>query len=693
MTPGGIDHEGSATGPSESETSAWFEQNFDPILKLDLEGGLEAINPACVALLGGRLSALGVRRLADLLVEHQQSALDQQWSRWLDGISGDWETELRTREGEPRSVRIRAWLERSGGSEPSRMLVLIRDLTKDLRAAARWRRSEERFDSLFHFAGDAILIHDLAGPILDANPRASEMLGSTVCELRQRQILDFAPASTRRLMRGAMEQLEKLGSYRFEADLVRSTGEGMAVAVSSSLLSLDGRQVVQSHLRDISRHRNAEHLLQRAYFNDPLTGLPNRTWLEDRLAVSIDRAQRRSDEGFILMLLGLDRFQTVNDGLGRRVGDQILVEVAARLSRTVGDGDAVARVGSDEFAVIMPRSTGLIRAREAADALQETVAEPLDLEDRKLVVTTSVGIVQCRDSYRRAEDCLRDAGSALMEAKADGVQGQKVFTKAMWNRALRRLDLEQALRRAVQEDQLRLYFQPIVDMRTGKIRELECLVRWQHPERGIVPPMEFLPLAEETGLIMALDQWVLGEAARANRRFRDRLAALAPDALAVNVSSGGFCRLELVGLVDEVLRENRLSGRYLKVEVTESAMIGEIALAAEVLGRLQERGVQVCLDDFGTGYASLGYLHRFPVSTLKIDRSFVSGPSRGSKIIEAVVLMGHNLGMKITAEGIETADDLARVRALGCEMGQGYLFSRPLDEASIIELLAQDPTW
>ena len=677
---------------SKQAAPVWFEQSFDPMLRLDQEGGLKAINPAGERLLGGSLGDLGISRFVELLVENRRHELPRHWARWIEGKAGDWETELRARTGENRSVRIRAWLQDAGSSD-SRVLVLIRDLTEDLRAAARWRRSEERLDSLFHFAGDAILIHDLDGPILDANPRASELLGSSIAELRQRQLLDFAPASARRVMRGAMEQLEKLGSYRFEADMVRSNGEGLAVAVASSLLSLDGRQVVQSHLRDISRHRDAEHLLRRAYFNDPLTGLPNRTWLEDRLTMAIGRAQRRSDEGFVLMLLGLDRFQTVNDGLGRRVGDRVLVEVARRLGEAVGDEDAIARVGSDEFAVIMPRVTGLIRAREAADALQVVVAEPLQLEERKLVVTTSVGIVHCKDTYLQAEDCLRDAGSALMEAKSDGVQGQKVFTKAMWNRALRRLDLEQALRRAVEEGQLRLYYQPIVDLRTGSIRDLECLVRWQHPERGIVPPMEFLPLAEETGLILELDEWVLREAARAERRFRDQLGALAPRSLAVNVSSSGFCRLELVALVDEVLHANRLSGRHLKVEVTESAMIGEIALAAEVLGRLQERGVQVCLDDFGTGYASLGYLHRFPVSTLKIDRSFVSGPSRGSKIIEAVVLMGHNLGMKITAEGIETADDLARVRALGCEKGQGYLFSRPLDEASILELLAGDPAW
>ncbi len=676
---------------SEEGAPAWFDQSFDPMLGLDLEGELKAVNPACERLLGGSLAELGSCRFVELLAEDRREELARHWARWTQGKAGDWETELKTRAGDTRSVRIRAWVQDVDGSP--RLLMVIRDLTEDLRAAARWRRSEERLDSLFHFAGDAILIHDLAGLILDANPRASELLGSSIDELRRRQLLDFAPASARRVMRGAMEQLETLGSYRFEADMVRSNGEALAVAVASSLLSLDGRQVVQSHLRDISRHRDAEHQLRRAFFNDPLTGLPNRTWLEDRLSMAIGRAQRRSDEGFVLMLLGLDRFQTINDGLGRRVGDQVLVEVARRLGQAVGDEDALARVGSDELAVLMPRVTGLIRAREAADALQAAVAKPLQLENRNLVVTTSVGIVQCKDSYLQAEDCLRDAGSALMEAKSGGVQGQKVFTKAMWNRALRRLDLEQALRRAVEEGQLRLYFQPIVDLRTGSIRDLECLVRWLHPERGIVPPMEFLPLAEETGLILELDEWVLREAARAERRFRDELGALAPRALAVNVSSGGFCRLELVALVDEVLHENRLSGRHLKVEVTESAMIGEIALAAEVLGRLQERGVQVCLDDFGTGYASLGYLHRFPVSTLKIDRSFVSGPSRGSKIIEAVVLMGHNLGMKITAEGIETADDLARVRALGCEKGQGYLFSRPLDEASILELLARDPTW
>ena len=670
--------------PISGLAPSWFETSFEAMLVADRDGRVLAVNPACAELLGATGDELQSRSIFECLTPSAE--LRAQWRRLGHGTQ-ELEAELPGRRGEDerRSVALRVT------EAQDRVLVVIRDLSEP---TGRDRRlSEELSDNLFHFAGDAILIHDLSGVIFDANPRATSMFAGSRAELQKRQILDFALGPARIVLRRAMEQLAELGSYRFEVDLVRSTGESFVATVASSLLSLDGRSVVQSHLQDASRYRDAERLLRQAYFNDPLTGLPNRTWLEDRLTTAIDRAGRRSEEGFILLLLGLDRFQTVNDSLGRRVGDYLLVEVASRLSEAIGDTDAVARVGSDEFAVLMPKVTSLIQAREAAVMLQRAVAEPLAVENRRLIVTTSVGIVRCQDTYSHAEECLRDAGAALVEAKAGGSQQQKIFDRSLFNRAVRRLDLEQDLFRAVQDDQLRLHFQPIVELGTGKICELECLVRWQHPTRGLVSPMEFLPLAEETGLITDLDAWVLRTAAQTMRRFRKQLGRHSPRSLAVNASSRGFCQLEMVSLVDEVLRENGLSSRSLKIEVTESAMIGEIAVAAEVLSRLQERGVEVCLDDFGTGYASLGYLHRFPVTTLKIDRSFVSGPSKGSRIIEAVVLLGHNLGMAITAEGIETMSDLARVRDLGCEKGQGYLFSKPLEEAAVVELLKRDPTW
>lgn len=422
---------------------------------------------------------------------------------------------------------------------------------------------------------------------------------------------------------------------------------------------------------------------------DELTELPNRHALRERLQQAVDRAARRADYRFALLVIDLDRFKTINSSLGHPVGDRLLVEVAQRLLNCAGPGDLVARISGDEFAILLDRISGLIDARQLAEKVNRALAHPLELEGREIYTTAGIGIATSSRHYKSAHDCLRDAGTALHRAKDGGGGRQIVFAPGMHRQALEQLHLEHALRRAIAGNELELAFQPIVHLASGQLAEFEALVRWRHPDRGLLLPNAFLPLAEDTGLIAALDEWVLAAALWQVREWQGTFPGRPLPPVAINVSNRQICRLEWVAQVQESLRRHQLPPSVLRLEVTEGALIETPEEAVQILERLHALGVHLALDDFGTGYSSLAYLHRFTVDTLKIDRTFISGEGRGAPILEAIVALAKQLNLRIVAEGIETEEDLARLRALGCDLGQGYLFARPLEPAAAERCIAE----
>ena len=552
---------------------------------------------------------------------------------------------------------------------------------------------ESLYSHSFKKSSDAILIHGLQGEIFDANPKAEELLGYPREELVRLRIDDLNPTHSRHRSRRASQQIRERGFVHFSLELRRKSGALFPAEVTASLYEVAGRHVIQSNLRDISHHRQAEDRLRRSALYDTLTDLPNRALFRERLSVAIGRAQRRTADRFAVLALGLDRFKTVNDSLGHPMGDRLLRALADRLATCIRDGDTLARLGGDEFAVLVSGIQGVIDARQAAERIEHALASPFDIAGKEIYASASIGIVLGGPPFQNPDDCLRDADIALFHAKSMGGGRQVFFRPAMRSRAQEQLDLVNTLRQAAINQEFRLHYQPIIDLKSGEIVELEALVRWQHPDRGLLPPSEFLPLAEETGETAVIDEWVLRQACRQLHEWQTRYPGRTPHRVAVNVSSRQFTRLEWVLLVEEVLKEHNLSPENLRLEVTENAMIDSPNAAIEMLSRFKRMHLEVSLDDFGTGYSSLSYLHRFPVDTLKIDRSFVNASSQGSAIIETVVLLGHKLGMKVTAEGIETAADLRRIRALKCEQGQGYLFSRPLDAQAIMALIETRPCW
>jgi diguanylate cyclase (GGDEF)-like protein len=441
---------------------------------------------------------------------------------------------------------------------------------------------------------------------------------------------------------------------------------------------------------DVTERRRVERQLLHDAFHDTMTGLPNRALLMDRLAGALARARRRPNQLVAVLFLDVDRFKFVNDSLGHAVGDQLLIQMSKVLGSCVRPGDTVARLGGDEFIVLLEGLDEPADAVRVADRILEAVAAPFQLEGHEVFASLSIGIALSTREYARPEDMLRDADTAMYQAKGGGKACHQIFDTSMHKHAVHVLALENELRRAVERKAFLLHYQPIVELAGGRIVALEALVRWEHSERGLVSPVEFVQLAEETGLIFEIGAWALEEACRTAREWAEALAL--DFTINVNLSSKQFSHANLVEQVAAVLRQTRLQPRRLKLEITESVIMENADSAVAMLASLRELGVGVCIDDFGTGYSSLAYLLRFPADSLKVDRSFVSTIAKGDRnaqLVSSIVSLGTSLGMEVVAEGVETDAQRGQLQALGCRLAQGYLFSKPLDEERARALLAR----
>ncbi len=424
--------------------------------------------------------------------------------------------------------------------------------------------------------------------------------------------------------------------------------------------------------------------LQHDAFHDALTGLPNRALLLDRLSQAVARNQRHRAQGFAVLFLDFDRFKVINDSLGHAVGDALLAALGKRLQDCVRPTDTVARLGGDEFTVLLTDVPVTAEAVRTAERIRVALEKPLQIGEHELSISASVGIVASELGYSSAEAVLRDADIAMYRAKLGGKAQHRLFGPAMRDEAVRRLDLETDLRAALIQGTLEVAYQPIVAIATGKLIGFEALARWPHPRYGDLEPGEFIPLAEEVGLITQLDRFVLRRACTQVRAWRRQFPGLPPLTLSANLSSRQFALPELAAWLEEILLEIDFDPRNLKLEITESVFMASSDEVLKTLRDLRDLGVQLHIDDFGTGYSSLSYLQNLPVSTLKIDRSFITqmGVSGDGELVQTIVAMAKALGLSVTAEGIETAAQLEQLKSLGCEYGQGYLYARPLSPAA-----------
>lgn len=450
-----------------------------------------------------------------------------------------------------------------------------------------------------------------------------------------------------------------------------------------------GGLVINAH--DVTERTALEQQLRHQAFHDPLTGLANRALFADRVSQALAR-RRRGRPMPAVVLLDLDDFKVVNDTLGHGRGDRLLVEIAARLTDAIRPDDTACRLSGDEFAILLDEVGDVALAREIAERVLARIAEPIDI-DREIAVTASVGVAMVDADVRDADDVLSRADIAMYAAKAAGKGRQRTYEPAMRDRAWTRLELETELRRAVDRREFGVVYQPIVDLATGRTVELEALVRWDHPQRGRLTPDAFLAVAEETGLIIAIGRQVLDIACGQARTWRDAAGPSAtPVDLSVNLSSGQFLDPGLLATLRGALDESGLPGTALKLEITESAMLDADA-SDLVMRRIRDMGIRLAVDDFGTGYSGLSYFQRFPLDTLKIDRSFVAGMGRDARseaIVNATIAFAKALGLTVTAEGVETDEQADRLRELGADRGQGYRFARPLDADAAGAFLADE---
>ena len=446
-------------------------------------------------------------------------------------------------------------------------------------------------------------------------------------------------------------------------------------------------------IQDITERKRAEEQVHHAAFHDALTGLPNRTLLADRLSLALARAKRNKEYQFAVLFLDLDRFKLVNDSLGHTLGDQLLVELGQRLELCMRKADTVARLGGDEFGMLLDGIKDPYDAIYIAERIQEELLQPFQLNGHEFLTTTSIGIALSQTGYEFPEDILRDADIAMYRAKANGKARYEVFDVAMHSHAVEMLNLERELRHAIERNQVKVHYQPIVSLADKSLVGFEALARVESEALGTISPAQFIPLAEETGLIIPLGMAVLQESCRQMRYWHEQFPQQPPLTISVNLSSKQFTQLNLVELITRTLNETKLDPACLQLEITESVIMEKGQEATEMLSQLKALGVKLSIDDFGTGYSSLSYLHSFPFDIMKIDRSFVSQlatHNESAGIVETILTLAHKLGKKAVAEGVETEDQLGMLRAAGCGYGQGFLFSRPLWPGAVERLLSNE---
>ena len=579
--------------------------------------------------------------------------------------------------------------------DPMLLVAKVARLAERARSDKVLRESEERFRLLVEGVRDyAIFMLDPEGRVASWNTGAERIKGYTAEEIIGEHCSRFYPEEETEqvspdewLKAAAVEGRGESEGWSVRKDGTRFWANVITTALRDKAGRLRGFSMVT---RDVTERKLAEEQLIHDALHDGLTGLANRALFMDRLGHAVERAHRHREYAFAVFFLDLDRFKLVNDSLGHLAGDRLLVEVGRRLKACLRAGDTVARLGGDEFTILLDDTKDSGDALRMAERTQAQLAMPFDLDGHEVFVSASVGIALSAMDYSRPEDILRDANTAMHGAKSLGKSAYKVFDATMHEHARVMLGLETDLRRASERGEYLLHYQPIVSLETNRLTGFEALVRWQHPRRGLLRPGEFLSLAEETGLVIHIDRWVLREACRQTREWQERFPTETPLSVSVNLSARDFSAPNLVEHVREVLEESGLYAGCLKLEITESVLMSDADSVTRTLRRLKDLGVELQLDDFGTGYSSLSYLHRFPVDALKIDRSFVApiGPNgANSEIARAIVTMAHSLKMGVVAEGVETEAQVAELRALACEYGQGYLFSGALDDAGAESLI------
>ena len=672
---------------NEARFRAMVRDSNDIMAIVDPHGRLVYASPATERILGLDIEPLIGADVFDLIHPDDRAIAKRGFDLTRAGHDADRiEVRLRHADGSWRVVEAMA-TNLLDDPAVAGIVISARDLTDRRLAEAELREAQERFRSAFEHAPIGMALTSIDGRLFRVNRALVQILGRGESELLASSILDLSHPDDREMCRESMTRLltGAIANCQIEQRYLHHDGHPVWVSVSASIVrDLNDRPLYfVSQIEDIAERRASGEALAHQAVHDPLTGLPNRAHFVERLGRELNDAAQRHERVAVLFL-DLDRFKVVNDSLGHSAGDRLLVAVADRLSATMGPDDVVARFGGDEFTILCHNVTSEETAELVAERLADAVSRPVALMEGEVFVTTSIGIALSGGVADSPETLLRNADAAMYRAKELGRDRAELFEAQTHNRAVDDLRTGNALHRAVERGEMRVHYQPIIDLANGSLFGFEALIRWEHPERGLVPPMEFVPLAEETGLIVPLGVWALEQACAQAARWHRAAPDAPPLSMSVNLSPRQLAEAALPNDVARVLHDTGIVPGALWLEITESTLMRDAESALSALGALRALGLHLAVDDFGSGYSSLAYLQRLPVETLKIDRTFIAGVGEqqdSTAIVDAVVSLARALRLSTVAEGIETPEQLQQLRAMGCELGQGFLFgpARPAE--------------
>jgi diguanylate cyclase (GGDEF)-like protein/PAS domain S-box-containing protein len=668
---------------NEEKFRAITEQSGEGLLITNAEGEHLLVNPKFCALTGYTANELKGLTIQNLLPKDSRISL---FPKVMADQSGQREVTLIRKDGSCFQAEIGGYPINLGNRKLA--LGIVRDISARKQAEAALRESEEHFRNLVEGSLQGIVI-ERSGKALFANQSYAVMFGyASVADILQLDSLEAlcAPEDRDRLNQYRSSSKNSVPPAQYEYQGIGRDGSLIWLEAQTRAVNWQGATALQSTVVDISARKQYQAQLMRQAHFDEVTNLPNRVLALDRLSQSLVRAQRRNTK-VGLMFIDLDRFKQINDTLGHSIGDSLLGLAGERLLTCVRKEDTVARLGGDEFTVILPDMRLPMDASLVAGKIVEAFGKSFAISGYEVFVTPSIGITVYPDDGREAQTLMRNADAAMYQAKEAGRNNFQFYTPVLNEKAIRRLRVDSLLRQALERRELTVHYQPIIDLRTGRVVAVEALSRWHNPELGQITPDEFIPIAEETGLIMNIGEWVLGTACLQMRRWQDD--GLPPLRLAVNVSSRQFRSSRLVHAVTQALHDSDLPPDFLELEITESLLMNDLPETSAILRELNDLGVRLSVDDFGIGYSSLSYLRRFPVNILKIDKSFIGDITTDPDdmtLVDAIIAMGRSLGLEVAAEGVETREQLDLIRARGCDLAQGYHFGRPLPPERFVEL-------
>lgn len=666
---------------SEERYRDLFENANDTIYLHDLQGKFISVNQTGERMFGySREEALNLNIGQVVAPENLEKAKLQIAAKIAGQNASNYELDCIRKDGKRVSFEVSSRVI-FDGKQPVAIQGIARDISDR-------KKAEAERDRLYNFSNDLLATIAFDGTLLHINPAWRKILGYPTSELVGKSLNDLTHPEDQAKNRSEAKRLNKGHNSSYESRLMCEDGSFRWISWNATPFVSEEISYVVG--RNITERKVAERVLEHNALFDTLTNLPNRTQFMNHLQKAIQQYEEDSSRGFAMLFLDLDRFKIINDGLGHLIGDKLLIAIADRIKNVLRPGDIVARLGGDEFTLLIHNVKTVSDATTVAERIQKVLSNPFKLDNYEVFTSASIGIIIADKTKRTPEDFLRDADSAMYRAKDSGKARYEIFDQAMFTRNMNLLQVETDLRKAIERDEFRVFYQPIVSLQTSELKEFEALIRWQHPHRGLVSPLEFIEIAEETGLIIPIGKWILEEACRQTKEWKTLLPNQHNLTISVNLSSKQLMHPALHSQVVEVLEKTQLNPKSLKLEVTESIVMENAETALNVLNELTSLGISISTDDFGTGYSSLSYLHQFPFKRIKIDRSFIGKMDTDVKseaIVRTILMLADNLGFEVVAEGIENINQLKKLQTLGCAYGQGYLFSKPVNERDAEKLL------